>query len=148
MNYVNNKNKIYKVVFSLIGFILMLSGVSYAYFVSKVNNNESASTIAGEAANLELEFKEGSNQINGEDIFPGWSDTKTFTVKNNSSITLAYKFKIYNLTNNIVTKSIYYELTGNQGENIPKQLLGTTNRDISGSIIIGPHMTHSYTLTV
>ena len=148
MNYVNNKNKIYKVVFSLIGFILMLSGVSYAYFVSKVNNNESASTIVGEAANLELEFKEGSNQINGDDIFPGWSDTKTFTVKNNSSITLAYKFKIYNLTNNIVTKSIYYELTGNQGENIPKQLLGTTNRDISGSIIIGPHMTHSYTLTV
>ena len=148
MNYINNKNKIYKVVFSLIGFILMLSGVSYAYFVSKVNNNESASTIAGEAANLELEFKEGSNQINGNGIFPGWSDTKTFTVKNNSSITLAYKFKIYDLTNNIVTKSIYYELTGNQGENIPKQLLGTTNRDISGSIIIGPHMTHSYTLTV
>ena len=148
MNYINNKNKIYKVVFSLIGFILMLSGVSYAYFVSKVNNNESASTIVGEAANLELEFKEGSNQINGNGIFPGWSDTKTFTVKNNSSITLAYKFKIYDLTNNIVTKSIYYELTGNQGENIPKQLLGTTNRDISGSIIIGPHMTHSYTLTV
>ena len=54
MNYINNKNKIYKVVFSLIGFILMLSGVSYAYFVSKVNNNESASTIAGESDNLEL----------------------------------------------------------------------------------------------
>ena len=148
MNYINNKNKIYKVIFSLIGFILMLSGVSYAYFVSKVNNNESASTITAEAATLELKFKEGSNQINGDGIFPGWSDIKTFTVKNNSSITLAYKFKIYDLTNNIVTKSIYYELTGSQGENIPKQLLGTTNRDISGSIIIGPHMTHSYTLTV
>ncbi len=75
MNYVNNKNKIYKVFFSLIGFVLVLGGVSYAYFVSKVNNNESASTIAGEAANLELEFKEGSNQINGNGIFPGWSAT-------------------------------------------------------------------------
>ena len=45
MNYVNNKNKIYKIVFSLIGFILILGGVSYAYFSTQVKDNETNSTL-------------------------------------------------------------------------------------------------------
>ncbi len=142
------RTKIYKIIFSLMGFILMLSGVSYAFFISKVSNNETTSTITADAANLEIVFKEGTNQISASDIFPGWYATKTFTVKNNSSVSMAYKFKIYDLTNNIVTKSLYYELVSSDGENIPKQLLGNINRDISGSIVIGSNVTHSYTLNI
>ena len=148
MNYINNKNKIYKVVFSLIGFILMLSGVSYAYFVSKINNNESASTIAGEAANLELEFKEGSNQINGDDIFPGWSDTKTFTVKNKSSIDVYYNLYISDIKNELMSESISYKIESTDGGyNLEKVLLPSTDGIIKTGIYIKANTTHTYKVT-
>ena len=148
MNYINNKNKIYKVVFSLIGFILMLSGVSYAYFVSKVNNNESASTIVGEAANLELEFKEGSNQINGEDIFPGWSDTKTFTVKNKSSIDVYYNLYISDIKNELMSESISYKIESTDGGyNLEKVLLPSTDGIIKTGIYIKGNTSHTYKIT-
>ena len=148
MNYINNKNKIYKVVFSLIGFILMLSGVSYAYFVSKINNNESASTIAGEAANLELEFKEGSNQINGEGIFPGWSDTKTFTVNNKSSIDVYYNLYISDIKNELMSESISYKIESTDGGyNLEKVLLPSTDGIIKTGIYIKRNASHTYTIT-
>ncbi len=148
MNYINNKNKIYKVVFSLIGFILMLSGVSYAYFVSKVNNNESTSTIAGEAANLELEFKEGSNQINGDDIFPGWSDTKTFTVKNKSSIDVYYNLYISDIKNELMSESISYKIESTDGGyNLEKVLLPSTDGIIKTGIYIKGNASHTYKIT-
>ena len=148
MNYINSKNKIYKVVFSLIGFILMLSGVSYAYFVSKINNNESASTIAGEAANLELEFKEGSNQINGEGIFPGWSDTKTFTVKNKSSIDVYYNLYISDIKNELMSESISYKIESTDGGyNLEKVLLPSTDGIIKTGIYIKGNKSHTYKIT-
>ena len=148
MNYINNKNKIYKVVFSLIGFILMLSGVSYAYFVSKVNNNESASTMAGEAANLELEFKEGINQINGEGIFPGWSDTKTFTVKNKSSIDVYYNLYISDIKNELMSESISYKIESTDGGyNLEKVLLPSTDGIIKTGIYIKGNKSHTYKIT-
>ena len=148
MNYINNKNKIYKIVFSLIGFILMLSGVSYAYFVSKINNNESASTIAGEAANLELEFKEGSNQINGEGIFPGWSDTKTFTVKNKSSIDVYYNLYISDIKNELMSESISYKIESTDGGyNLEKVLLPSTDGIIKTGIYIKGNASHTYKIT-
>ena len=148
MNYINNKNKIYKVVFSLIGFILMLSGVSYAYFVSKINNNESASTIAGEAANLELEFKEGSNQINGDGIFPGWSDTKTFTVKNKSNIDVYYNLYISDIKNELMSESISYKIESTDGGyNLEKVLLPSTDGIIKTGIYIKGNASHTYKIT-
>ena len=148
MNYVNNKNKIYKVVFSLIGFILMLSGVSYAYFVSKVNNNESASTIAGEAANLELEFKEGSNQINGDGIFPGWSATKTFTVNNKNKIDAYYNLYIDEIKNELMSESISYKIESTDGGyNGDKVLLPKEDGIIKTGIYIKANTTHTYKVT-
>ena len=148
MNYVNNKNKIYKVVFSLIGFILMLSGVSYAYFSTQVKDNETNSTLTAVAANLILEFKEGSNQINGDGIFPGWSATKTFTVNNKNKIDAYYNLYIDEIKNELMSESISYKIESTDGGyNGDKVLLPKEDGIIKTGIYIKANTTHTYKVT-
>lgn len=148
MNYIDNKNKIYKVIFSIIGFILTLSGVSYAYFATRINNNENASTIIGEAANLILEFKEGE-QITGNDIFPGWSSTKTFTVNNKNNVNLSYDLYIIDIENNLMEGSISYKIEStNGGYNKDKVLLPSEDEIIAKKINIKANTIHNYKITV
>ena len=148
MNYVNNKNKIYKVVFSLISFILMLSGVSYAYFSTQVKDNETNSTLTAVAANLILEFKEGSNQINGDGIFPGWSATKTFTVNNKNKIDAYYNLYIDEIKNELMSESISYKIESTDGGyNGDKVLLPKEDGIIKTGIYIKTNTTHTYKVT-
>ena len=148
MNYVNNKNKIYKVVFSLISFILMLSGVSYAYFSTQVKDNETNSTLTAVAANLILEFKEGSNQINGDGIFPGWSATKTFTVNNKNKIDAYYNLYIDEIKNELMSESISYKIESTDGGyNGDKVLLPKEDGIIKTGIYIKANTTHTYKVT-
>ena len=148
MNYVNNKNKIYKVFFSLIGFVLVLGGVSYAYFSTQVKDNETNSTLTAVAANLILEFKEGSNQINGDGIFPGWSATKTFTVNNKNKIDAYYNLYIDEIKNELMSESISYKIEStNGGYNGDKVLLPKEDGIIKTGIYIKANTTHTYKVT-
>ncbi len=142
------RTKIYKIIFSLFGFILMLSGVSYAYFITKVSNNETTSTITADAANLELEFKEGTNQISASDIFPGWYDTKTFSVTNKSSIGTNYSLYIGDIVNPLIGDSLSYKIESlDGGFNKNKTLLPSSEEVIGTGIYIQGNTTHTYTVT-
>ncbi len=142
------RTKIYKIIFSLVGFILMLSGVSYAYFITKVSNNETTSTIASDAANLELEFKEGTNQISASDIFPGWYASKTFTVTNKSSIAVNYSLYISDIVNPLIGDSLSYKIESlDGGFNKNKTLLPSSEEVIGTGIYIQGNTTHTYTVT-
>ena len=65
---------------SLLVFIALVS-VSYAYFKARINNLESASTIAFTSGEMTINYENNSAVLTGTNIIPGWSTTKKFTLK-------------------------------------------------------------------
>ena len=145
----NNKKRL---IFLISGILLILAliGTTYAFFFSKINGLESASTLVLDSANMSLVYEDGSDTINGTDIFPGWYATKTFSVTNNGDLTANYAVKIANIVNNLTLPgSISVKLKSNDGGysggfvNLP-----TTDSEITPGIEIGVGDTHHYTITV
>ena len=65
---------------SILVFIALVS-VSYAYFKARINNLESVSTIAFTSSEMTINYENNSAVLTGTNITPGWSTTKTFTLK-------------------------------------------------------------------
>lgn len=101
-----NKEKRKIMIFSVLGLVVSLVGLSYAFFMGKVSGDESESIIYSVAANLTIEFREGTSQISASDIFPGWSATKTIYVKNNSASEGEYSLKIFDEENGLMVQHI------------------------------------------
>lgn len=65
---------------SILVFVTLVS-VSYAYFKARINNLESVSTIAFTSGEMTINYENNSAVLTGTNIIPGWSTTKTFTLK-------------------------------------------------------------------
>jgi len=143
------KSKIALIFVSVILVVLLILGVSYAYFTAKITGNESASTVVITAAYLELTFTDGNSTINAEDIIPGWSASKTFTVENTGNSTAYYVIKVTDITNTFtVANSISLKITSSDGGgNVVKQVLPLTNTVLTNPIEIKTSTTHNYTVT-
>lgn len=74
-------------------------GISFAYYTAVVLNGESKSSIISQSGNLEITYVDGEKQILGVSVFPGWHDSKTFTVKNTGDNATTYSIKVTNITN-------------------------------------------------
>ncbi len=83
------------IVFLLIAFI----GISYAFYTAVIDNGDEGSSIISRAGNLEVTYTDGSKQIIGATIYPGWSDSKTFTVKNTGNAAASYSIMVTNMSN-------------------------------------------------
>ena len=103
--------------------ILTLSitlGVTYAYIAAKINNRESSSTIKVESGQLSITYENNSGNIILNNIIPGDSVTKQFTLtginntKPNAITTntdLKYKIGIVIDTNTFSEGALTYSLT-------------------------------------
>ena len=60
--------------------LILLFGVSYAYFKTTINNIESASTIAFTSGEMIINYEGNIEAILASNIIPGWSSTKKFTL--------------------------------------------------------------------
>ena len=89
-------DKILLIVFIAVFLLITAIGLSYAYYTAVIDNGEESSSIVSRSGNLELTYTDGVKQIIGADIYPGWQDTKTFTVKNTGN---AYSIKVTDITN-------------------------------------------------
>lgn len=149
MKDVRRTKNIFYILISVVIFIVVVVSLSYAFFVSQVNNNESASTITGEAANLTIEFKEGTSQISATDIFPGWTAIKTFSVINNGGLPGEYSLYVYDINNGLMDGSISFDVTGtNGGATIEKRNLPGSTTTLKSKISISGSTTHVYTVKV
>ena len=85
--------------------LLILVGLTYAYFLTKIKGNENDKSISVTTKNLQLTYSDNSAEILGKDLTLIPSDTeigsKTFTVTNNGSDT-SYVVVIENVS---VTKA-------------------------------------------
>lgn len=143
----SNKKKIIIGV-CIICLFLVSVAVSYSYFSARISGNETTSTISGTAAGLELTFTDGGTVIDGTNIIPGWSASKTFTVSNTGDETAYYKLKISNINNPLVNGGLSYSVSStNGGVTIDKTLLPSVESVVGDKVSIGVGVTHNYTIT-
>ena len=87
----NRKQKIIVSITGIFLVLMILVGLTYAYFLTKITGNTNTKSISVSTANLELTYGDNSAEILGKDLTLIPSDTeigtKTFTVTNNGNDT-------------------------------------------------------------
>ena len=144
------KKQIILVVASLL--VVVLS-VTLAYFTAQIIGE--GKNISVSSADLKIVFTDTDGNIEGNDITPGWSNTKTFTVKNESNGTYKYDIIIKDLVNTFKTyKYLEYKITSTDGgynmtdySYLPK---ASTKEDVALAyeVSIDKGKTHTYTIEI
>ena len=150
--------------------LLILVGLTYAYFLTKIKGNTNNKSLSVTTANLEIEYKDNNDIITGDKIEPGTIlPTKVFTVTNNGGKSVEYSVGLVNIINTFTnTEDVVYTITcksyNKEGFNLGTDgtITGTENGSCSGvnekefptlnSYIvtnnIDVNMVHAYTMTV
>ena len=147
------------VVFSIIAlFSVTFIGLSYSYFTIQVTGNESASSIYVETAQLSLVYTD-TLTMQGNNVYPGWYETKTISVQNNGTDTVSYSIIWRELLNQITNGELIISavctsnIQGKSCIDIPETAVAyansqVSNVDVFGSVVIDPNETHTYLVTV
>ena len=131
--------------------LVVILSVTLAYFTAQIIGK--GKDISVSSADLKIIFTDTDGNIEGNDITPGWSNSKTFTVKNESNETYKYNIVIKDLVNTFVTNGyLQYKITSTNGgynmtefEDVPKSETATdTILAYSASIDVG--VTQTYTV--
>ena len=143
------KKQITLVIASL---LIVILSVSLAYYTTKILGK--GKTIEVTSSNLQIVFTDTDGSISGVDIEPGWSDTKTFSVKNNSKEEYKYNIIIKDLVNTFVTEGyLQYRITSTNGYNmtefkdVPKSNIAA-DTVLAYSISIPVGETQNYTIEI
>ena len=133
--------------------LVVVLSVTLAYFTAQIIGE--GKNISVSSADLKIVFTDTDGNIEGNDITPGWSNSKTFTVKNESNGTYKYDIIIKDLINTFKTyKYLQYKITSTDGgynmtdySYLPKS---STKEDIALAyeISIDKGKTHTYTIEI
>ena len=133
--------------------LVVVLSVTLAYFTAQIIGE--GKNISVSSADLKIVFTDTDGNIEGNDITPGWSNSKTFTVKNESNGTYKYDIIIKDLVNTFKTyKYLQYKITSTDGgynmtdySYLPKS---STKEDVALAyeISIDKGKTHSYTIEI
>ena len=130
----------------------MSVGLSYSYFTTAVSGNENAKDMVVEAGTLKLEYTDGP-EITVKNIKPGWTITKTVTVKNTGTLDAIYNLKWKELTNTITSDELVFDLNCESSTdtcsyiNLENQVVPSSPDLIMGDIIIYPGEIQTLSLT-
>ena len=161
-----NLRKINKILggIIIISILLIIIGLSYAYFTANISGTESTTTLTVTGGTMNITYSGGPN-INIANIFPSSEAkaTKNFTVTGNNTtpLTMYYHLNLVIESNNFSYGSLKYKLTptntGSNGTVVPSI---TTMKDIGSgtrSILLGSgtftgptggNKVHNYTLDI
>ena len=133
--------------------LVVVLSVTLAYFTAQIIGE--GKNISVSSADLKIVFTDTDGNIEGSNITPGWSNTKTFTVKNESNGTYKYDIIIKDLVNTFKTyKYLQYKITSTDGgynmtdySYLPKS---STKEDVALAyeISIDKGKTHTYTIEI
>ena len=131
--------------------LVVVLSVTLAYFTAQIIGK--GKDVSVSSADLKITFTDSDGNIEGNDITPGWSNSKTFTVKNESNGTYKYNIVIKDLLNTFVTEGyLQYKITSTNGgynmtefKDVPKS---STPKDtiLAYSVSIPVGVTQSYTI--
>ena len=131
-------NRKQRIIISITGIVLVsliLIGLTYGYYLTKINGNTNSKSISVVTANLLLEYADVNDElITDSAVEPGKSWTKTFVATNKGNKTLTYGVALENVVNQFERKDdIVYTLDCKQysktGFSIDK-----TNKTVTGTI--------------
>ena len=98
----------------IVSLLVVVLSVSLAYFTTQIIGKGKKVEVS--STNLQIVFSDSDGAISGSNIEPGWSDTKTFTVENNSKSEYKYNIVIKDLMNTFVTEGyLQYKITSTNG---------------------------------
>ena len=133
--------------------LVVVLSVTLAYFTAQIIGKGKDVTI--NSADLKIVFTDTDGNIEGSNITPGWSNSKTFTVKNESNGTYKYDIIIKDLVNTFKTyKYLQYKITSTDGgynmtdySYLPK---ASTKEDVALAyeVSIDKGKTHTYTIEI
>ena len=133
--------------------LVVVLSVTLAYFTAQIIGK--GKDISVSSADLKIVFTDTDGNIEGNDITPGWSNSKTFTVKNESNGTYKYDIIIKDLINTFKTyKYLQYKITSTDGgynmtdySYLPKS---STKEDVALAyeVSIDKGKTHTYTIEI
>ena len=144
-----------KIIVSIVGItivLLALLGITYAYYLTRIEGNTNTNSISITTADLKLVYGDGNGLVTKENIMPGTTIEKTFTVKNtgNNKVDL-YAVYLEELVNTLsrtpdLTYVLTCESTGEDCDGGEGEFPTLAGMIITNSIDTG--VTHTYTLTV
>ncbi|CDE99160.1 unknown [Clostridium sp. CAG:628] len=133
--------------------LVVVLSVTLAYFTAQIIGE--GKNISVSSADLKIVFTDTDGNIEGSNITPGWSNSKTFTVKNESNGTYKYDIIIKDLVNTFKTyKYLEYKITSTDGgynmtdySYLPK---ASTKEDVALAyeVSIDKGKTHTYTIEI
>lgn len=131
--------------------IMSIIGVSYAYFRTIVESLN-VSSMRVTTTNLKITYTETKNIV-GNEITPGWTDTKEFSIENTGTSTVTYNLLWRDVINTLInTQYLKYSVvgTGTDAFNTESPVTFPTNSSevISNNISIDPDVIHNYTVTI
>ena len=132
--------------------LLTLIGVSLAYFLTSIEGENKRVTIT--TSDLRIIFTNG-DAIEGTEIEPGWSVTKTFSVENKTKNEYKYNIVIEDLVNTFKTTGyLQYKITSTDGgynmtdfEDVPKSS-SALDTDLVNNVVIPTKSKQNYTITI
>ena len=135
----------------IVSLLVVVLSVSLAYFTAQIIGK--GKDVSVTSANLQIVFTDSDGALTETDIEPGWSATKTFTIKNDTKTEYKYNIVIKDLLNTFVTNGyLQYKITStNNGYNmtefkdIPKSSIAT-DTILAYSVSIPVGVTQSYTI--
>ena len=131
----NRKQKIIVSITGIFLVLMILVGLTYAYFLTKITGNTNTKSISVTTANLILEYADINEElISDSTVEPGKSWTKTFVATNKGNKAVTYGLALENIVNTLERKDdLVYTLDCKQysktGFSIDK-----TNKTVTGTI--------------
>ena len=131
--------------------LVVILSVTLAYFTAQIIGK--GKDVLVTSTDLKIIFTDTDGNIEGSNITPGWSNSKTFTIKNDTKTEYKYNIVIKDLLNTFVTNGyLKYKITStNDGYNmtefkdIPKSS-APKDKVLAYSVVIPNGVTQSYTI--
>ena len=140
-------NKKYQIALLAMAIMLIISGVSYAYFAIAVAGTSNPNIVT--SGTMRITYTDGP-EVNLVNAIPGDTVTKTFTVENTGTVDTSYDIYLSDVINTFVDQSdLVYTLTSDTGAKITSdtQIPSASTKMVSSQNIT-PNETQSYTLTI
>ena len=128
---------------------ILLLGLTYAYYKTKVIGNTNEKTISSVGKKLEVTYTDGNGVIKPTGkIEPGYTVTKTFSVKNTGDDTATYSIKLDNITNTFSRAEDWTYVLKEGNTELSTGIIPTYETTLLDSIEIESGATKSYSLVV
>ena len=140
-----------QVTLVIVSLLVVVLSVSLAYFTAQIIGK--GKDVSVTSANLQIVFTDSDGNIEGSNITPGWSNSKTFTIKNDTKTEYKYNIVIKDLLNTFVTEGyLQYKITSTNGgynmtefKDVPKSS-APKDTILAYSVSIPVGLTQSYTI--